>query len=452
MTRAEFIQQTTIALVRAGVTQDYAIDEAVCLAGRLQARNTAAWSDPNENGLLEAHRRGYLLGLKDGEEQAVKEAAEHDYSFPCPKCGTPLNKNGEEPENTMDMGPPIKHTEHACAAREVPPVPDEGPLVTVKGVDGRLVEVDRAGNPAGRDSTASRDVPRVVTGAVDSWGVWDIDSARWATTRPMSEESARRTVAAWAHLSHRFEARQEQPSITAIETRRAFSVSVYLQSALSHAVFLVKHKRLDLLLPIGGERQGDETPLETAKRKVREETGWDPEAFVWAHQETGLSVGVPIGFLGYEEHTAGDRGLHMNFVFTAKALGHGPGSEPVSNGSWSEHVWANGDSAALVPPNTSTWLPSNVAEVLRLLHSKTPQEMTNENVLAFAPLPIEVVTAVNVLQTAILSHREAWQKYAESVMPPATSTTTSPLRLASEGAARDVEVAYRALCRVLVPS
>ena len=149
------------------------------------------------------------------------------------------------------------------------------------------------------------------------------------------------------------------------QDRRAFSVSVYLQAVHGNSVFLVKHKRLDLWLPIGGERQGDETPLETAKRKVREETGWNPKAFAWTSQKTCLKG--PAGLLGYEEHTAGDRGLHMNFVFTARVLlGSGLGSEPISDGSWSSYAWSG-------PTQTPVPVPPNVAEVLHLL-GQTPQQ------------------------------------------------------------------------------
>jgi ADP-ribose pyrophosphatase YjhB (NUDIX family) len=213
----------------------------------------------------------------------------------------------------------------------------------------------RAGNPAGRDSTTSRDVPRVVTGAVDSWGVWNIDLAKWANRLPMSEESARRTAEAWAHLETRFEARRQSTEIT----RRAFSVSVYLQSA--RTVLLIKHKRLNAWLPIGGERRGDETPLETAKRKVREETGWDPEALIWSESRNTLGQGAPYGFLGYEEHPAGNRGLHMNFVFKAFVPNFLHDQPPRSDGSWSDFVWHTN-----VPPIEE---PTNVAEVLRLLLS-----------------------------------------------------------------------------------
>lgn len=93
--------------------------------------------------------------------------------------------------------------------------------------------------------------------------------------------------------------------------RRAFSVSVFARHG--GRVLLVRHRRLGTWLPVGGEVEEGETPLEAARRELREETGLE------GRFELPLGVdGTPAGFLGYEEHRAGSKGLHMNLSFVAE--------------------------------------------------------------------------------------------------------------------------------------
>jgi 8-oxo-dGTP pyrophosphatase MutT (NUDIX family) len=109
-------------------------------------------------------------------------------------------------------------------------------------------------------------------------------------------------------------------------------------------VLVIEHRRLKTWLPIGGELEPGERPLEAAVRELREETGLTG-AF---DSLAGSLDGVPPGLLGYEEHLAGAKGLHMNFVFVARV----PASAEVTpNAEYDQYQWVDRDALdALASP------------------------------------------------------------------------------------------------------
>ena len=114
--------------------------------------------------------------------------------------------------------------------------------------------------------------------------------------------------------------------------RRAFSVAVYARRG--NRVLVIEHRRLETWLPIGGELESGETPLDAAVRELREETGLVATFRPLANAPDG----VPPGLIGYEEHQAGSKGLHMNFVFVADVPAT---AEVVPNEEFEQFRWVD---------------------------------------------------------------------------------------------------------------
>lgn len=101
-------------------------------------------------------------------------------------------------------------------------------------------------------------------------------------------------------------------------------------------VLVIHHRRLKTWLPVGGEIEPGETPLEAAARELLEESGLTGQF----RPLQGACDGVPPGFIGYEEHQAGEKGLHMNFVFVADVDAVGA-ADVAPNHEFEEFRWVD---------------------------------------------------------------------------------------------------------------
>jgi 8-oxo-dGTP pyrophosphatase MutT (NUDIX family) len=141
-------------------------------------------------------------------------------------------------------------------------------------------------------------------------------------------------------------------------------VSIFARNA--GAVLLIHHNRLATWLPVGGEIEAGETPLEAAARELREETGLEGTFEPLADS----IAGTPDGLLAYEEHLAGSKGRHLNFCFVAEVATR----ELSPNHEYSEWRWVE------APP---TDCPVNVSELVAQLTGRSPRALAEAWLAAF---------------------------------------------------------------------
>ena len=84
--------------------------------------------------------------------------------------------------------------------------------------------------------------------------------------------------------------------------------------------------------------------MEAAQRELQEETG----LYGTFMPVAGSVQGTPNGLIAYEEHSAGSKGLHMNFCFLADV----DSRQVRPNAEYTEFRWiAHVDEAAEAPLN-----------------------------------------------------------------------------------------------------
>lgn len=149
------------------------------------------------------------------------------------------------------------------------------------------------------------------------------------------------------------EKKESAAGVTADGERVSYSIAVYPRRG--DKVLLIRHRRLGVWLPPGGECQPGERPQEAAARELREETG-----LVGTFPITSDIEGTPPGLIGYEEHRAGSKGIHLNFVFVVDVSS----DEIKPNHEFGEWRWV---SLAEGPwPLPSHAAPRNVEQLARV--------------------------------------------------------------------------------------
>jgi ADP-ribose pyrophosphatase YjhB (NUDIX family) len=158
--------------------------------------------------------------------------------------------------------------------------------------------------------------------------------------------------------------------------RRAFSVAVYPRHA--GRVLLIRHQGLGVWLPPGGEIEPGETPLQAAQRALRQETGLEG-----SFPHTSEIDGAPPGMIGYEEHLAGAKGTHLNFVFVADVLSEiVRANDPLDAWKW------------VAQADEITDAPRSVAELARLALQPPLRDTARRWLAAFNARDLDALLAL----------------------------------------------------------
>jgi ADP-ribose pyrophosphatase YjhB (NUDIX family) len=101
---------------------------------------------------------------------------------------------------------------------------------------------------------------------------------------------------------------------------RHFCASAYVYDAVANRFLFVRHRKLHLWIPPGGHVEENESPDETARREVAEETGVAVRIVDWPCQifPGEKAMRQPIAMRVYD---CGPAHEHMSFVYGAVPVG-----------------------------------------------------------------------------------------------------------------------------------
>ncbi|MEM7174764.1 MAG: NUDIX domain-containing protein [Chlamydiota bacterium] len=119
---------------------------------------------------------------------------------------------------------------------------------------------------------------------------------------------------------------------------RHFTASVYILKG--EYTLLIFHPKFKKWLPPGGHVEPNESPAETARREVREETGleieWIRDERIWISTPNAESFERPFACLAEDvpTHASTPHHQHLDFIYLAKPVGQITGAHPEHPMQW----------------------------------------------------------------------------------------------------------------------